>query len=145
MRLLFCSLSLASLTLMGCQLMPTTPVTQATPTPAPLTDTRWHLQHIDGQAILPSPPERAPYLQFSATDHRVTGMGGCNRLMGSYTQHGDRLDLVTASTRMACMDDKGQETRLMQALSTIRRFHLDAKQLHLRDEQGKARLSFVAD
>lgn len=148
MRLLLCVLAVASVGLVGCQLLPKSPeLRQPLPSAAqtlPLTGTRWNVQHIDRQNILATKAERGLYLTFDAAEQRVSGFSGCNRVFGPYIQQEQRLSVQLASTRMACLDDKGQETRFMQALSMVRRFEIQGQQLNLMDEQGHIRLRLLA-
>ena len=78
------------------------------PEPVTLAGTGWTLP---GAAN----PTAAPRLEFSAAG-RVTGYTGCNMLTGSYTYDGDRLEVVAATTKRACLGAGNEAEALMLAI-----------------------------
>lgn len=112
---------LAAILLAGCM----APREPSTGSPLPLTETRWLLSELDGQAVAASPAERMPELSFAAEDARITGFTGCNHLSGSYTLDGDRLRFSEfATTQRACLDTAVDqlEQRFVNTLQRIDRF-----------------------
>jgi heat shock protein HslJ len=59
---------------------------------ASLENTYWKLTQLRDSAISAS-PKNEPHLILDSETRRVSGSGGCNRLVGSYTLDGDRLNL----------------------------------------------------
>ena len=62
---------------------------------------------------------RAPGIAFEMTfaNGEVSASGGCNRLRGTYTVAGKRLDMTLAiATRMSCTDDKNLADRSFSEL-----------------------------
>jgi heat shock protein HslJ len=77
-------------------------------------------------------------MQFG--DDQVSGSGGCNRFVGSFTQDGERLTLGTlAATQMACTDDAvmRQELQFFQMLSAVHSVEATHAKLVLKDAAGK--------
>ena len=72
------------------------PALEAQPAPPSLEGTRW---------VMPGPKsdaESLPRLEFTR-EGRVNGFTGCNRLSGSYRLEEDRLNVVAATTKRACV------------------------------------------
>lgn len=64
----------------------------AKPEPAtPLEKTEWRLVWLGTMKIESAAPQQAPYLQLDPGNHRLSGSGGCNRLMGAYEVEGNHL------------------------------------------------------
>lgn len=76
----------------------------------------WQVSAIDGAAVA----GRAPTLTFGP-DGRMSGFGGCNRIMGSYTQDGASLGFgPVAGTKMMCPDDEmAVEQAFLAALARV--------------------------
>lgn len=106
--------ALASLGLVAC-------VGGQTPE-APLTGA-WKVVTLGGMIL---PAEAEVTLAFAAPN--VSGMSGCNRFTGSYTQSGQTLRFgPVASTRMACAPQLMDiETGFSTALTSITGFDLGA-------------------
>lgn len=114
----------------------------------PLRGTSWRLQSLereDGPA--PAPTSGRPVeLLFDPDSDRVSGSGGCNRLMGGFELNGAKLRFSPlASTKMACppalMDF---EMRMFQALEQVRGWQIEAETLALLDAGGRTLLAFKA-
>jgi copper homeostasis protein (lipoprotein) len=107
---------------------------------------RWRLQALqDGQAAtLLEAPDRPPELELAADSDRLSGSGGCNRLMGGYQLEGDQLRFSQlASTQMGCPPEAmAFEQRYVRALGLARRWSIDKNNLLLQDEQGRTLLVF---
>lgn len=94
-----------------------------------LTANSWQLIQIDGAAVTADGEKYT--LQFSG-DNRVSGMGDCNRLTGGYTsdQSGKLTFEGTASTRMLCPDQQGED-RFMKAFTDVDGYRIDGNTLML--------------
>jgi heat shock protein HslJ len=93
---------------------------------APLAGTSWQLVELNGQPLVPGGEPLT--LQFSATEERVGGYGGCNQFSGPYTQNGASLRLgPLASTQRACLEPalNTQETAYFQALDSTTRYSIE--------------------
>ena len=89
--------------------------------------------------------KQEPHLILQAEGQRLAGSGGCNRLMGSYQLKGQTLALgKVASTMMACPDGMEEETAFFRILEHVQAWKVQADQLDLLDESGRAIARFVA-
>lgn len=107
----------------------------------PLVGTEWQLIQLGGETIRPVAG------QFSMTllaDGQLTGVGACNRLMGSYTSDEDRSLKIgpLASTRMACPDLK-HEQAFVEALESATHYDMDGPMLLILSN-GELRAVFQA-
>ena len=108
---------------------------QGTATPARLTGGDWVVQSIGGASVAGDGRGRIAI----AADGRVTGSGGCNRLMGRTDINGESITFSTlATTRMACAPAvMQQERKLLDALQATRSYRLDGAALTLRNVSGR--------
>jgi copper homeostasis protein (lipoprotein) len=114
---------------------------------APLRGTTWRLLALGGEMVVPrQPPDRAIELQLSAENLRLTGSGGCNRLMGGFSLEGETIRFSQlASTRMACSPEvMALEQRYTEALALVRHWSIDKRSLLLQDASGKTLLLLQA-
>lgn len=113
---------------------------------APLRNTYWKLVRLDGQPVTVGARQREPHLILSGQGERVSGSGGCNRLMGAYTLDGEKLGFARlASTMMACLGDgMAQEQRFLQALARVAGYSIRGEQLVMLDAAGQPVASFEA-
>lgn len=97
---------------------------------APLTETRWVVQTINGQPVA----FRTPTLEFAAD--RISGTGGCNRYFGGYAVDGARLAITgVGATEMACEQPvMAQEAAFHAALGAVRTYRREGETLVLRGE-----------
>jgi copper homeostasis protein (lipoprotein) len=105
---------------------------------------RWELVALAGQDY-PHNSGRVPYLEFDREGQRLTGFGGCNRLMGTF-ETGPDMSLTfgpTASTKMACPQLQ-TENKFTQALSQTTRIKLDGHALELFADTGPALARLLA-
>lgn len=97
----------------------------------PLIGTEWQLIQLGEQQMTPTQDK----FNFTlGADQRVSGIGACNRLMGSYTT-GEKNAIKFgpfASTRMAC-PDLDKEAAFTQALESVTRYDMDGSMLLLLD------------
>lgn len=143
----------AALLLSACQTPQTTAPAPAT-RPAgsayiqhlPLLHTRWILSQIDQTAVVVDQPEHQPFIQLSVDQHsnRLMGMGGCNRLMGSYQLNGAQLQLAVVSTKRYCAELHRIESTLLSGLARTASYHIDQRTLTLKDHQGTPLMQFQA-
>lgn len=104
---------------------------------AALEDTYWKLTRVGGMAVSAASETREPHLVFSSETHRVSGMGGCNRIMGSYEVHGNELKLSQmAGTMMACIDGMDTEQKFLNALRGVKTWKVTGNELDLADAGG---------
>ncbi|WP_128546215.1 META domain-containing protein [Larkinella soli] len=85
-----------------------------------ITEKYWKLTELRGKAVpVFEGPGREPHFILKNQDNRLSGSGGCNRLMGGYElQPNNRIRFTkVASTRMAC-PDMTVEQEFMQVLNT---------------------------
>lgn len=84
-----------------------------------------------------SPANATQTLTFEGS--RISGTGGCNRFMGSFTQDGTNIVLGDiASTRKACSPDiMAKEHQWLAMLNKVRQAEVSGDQLLLKDATGK--------
>jgi len=133
----------------GCSQPPSSTAGAPRPVPSPsLRGTLWRLQALqDGRTpTLSAPPGRAAELQLATDSERISGSGGCNRLMGGLQLNGEQLRFSRlASTKMACPPAvTAYERRFVEALEQVRRYSIDKHNLLLQDERGRTLLLFQA-
>jgi heat shock protein HslJ len=111
----------------------------------PLENTHWRLTWMPGAKIDAATPRQAPYILLDPESRRVSGSGGCNRLMGGYELEGDRLRFTgTARTMMACANGMAVEDTFVKALESTREWKVSGGSLSLLDGQGQALARFAA-
>jgi len=80
-------------------------------------------------------------------DGALSGSGGCNRLMGSYTATDGAVSFDgLASTEMACLEPEGlmeQETAFLAALATAATYSVEGDKLEMRTADGAIALSLT--
>ena len=112
----------------------------------PLRGTDWQLTQLEGKPVAATNHGQIPHLLFSMEDQRVSGNGGCNRIMGSFEITDDQLRLPgMASTMMACASGMEQERRFMQALEKIQHFRISGSQLELLDASNTVLMRFGSE
>lgn len=101
---------------------------------APLEKTEWKLVWLGNTKIESATPRQVAYIQLDSDSHRVSGSGGCNRLMGGYELEGDHLKFTQmAMTRMACMHGGDTEAAFSKALDQAREWMISKGKLLLLD------------
>lgn len=108
---------------------------------------RWRVQELLGSPLGPAAGgQRAPHLILDALHLRLSGSGGCNRLMGSFSVDGHRLGFKrVVTTRMACPQGMDQERRLIETLGEVQRWHLEDRTLMLMNWQQQVLVKLVLD
>lgn len=101
-----------------------------------LEGTRWALLRLGDEVVSAGDNRREPFFVLEAGEHRVSGSGGCNRLIGSYELDGARLTFKQlALTRMACPDMK-YEGAFARALAATTSWKISGAHLELSDAAG---------
>jgi len=102
----------------------------------PLAGTHWTLTQLNDQPVAPQSGRAEIYLELASDPKRISGAGGCNRLMGSYELDGASLRFTqVASTMMACPGDvMPREQAFVKALSDTTSFSIHGSALLLRGE-----------
>jgi heat shock protein HslJ len=110
--------------------------------------TRWRLVELSGFRVEPSQGGREPHLVLDPDGRRLSGSGGCNRLLGRYELDGEQLTFgAVANTMMACPESlMRRERALIEALEATTGFGIDAETLELlAGEEVVARLAADRD
>jgi putative lipoprotein len=102
--------------------------------PVQLSGSEWVVESVGGAS---GGGERRAHIAF-ATDGKVTGSGGCNRLMGRAQISGEAVTFGTlATTRMACAPAvMAQERKLLDALAATRSYRITDAMLTLHGASG---------
>lgn len=104
---------------------------------AALENTYWRVTAIAGAPVRVGERQREPHLILHPQGRRLSGHGGCNSLVGSYTLDADKLAFSRiAGTMMACLAGMDQEQALHRALRAVTRWRIDGDRLDLLDAQG---------
>ena len=111
-------------------------------TSMPLEKTDWQLTQL-GTTPIQADPQRGPSITLDPTQHRVSGAGGCNRIMGGYTLEADKLKFTQmASTMMACPSGMDTEQAFLKTLNNVDSWKITADKLELLDASGKTVATF---
>jgi heat shock protein HslJ len=111
----------------------------------PLTNTYWKMTELNGAAVPAAAKRREPHLVLQPHGNRLTGSGGCNRLMGSYRLTGPSISFgAIASTKMACPEGTAQEAAFVRTLEQVQGWKIDGEKLELNDGTGVVTARFVA-
>lgn len=96
-----------------------------------VTERYWKLVELRGHPVAPTTNEA--HIILKTGDHRVTGSGGCNRIMGHYELNDpERIRFSQmAATRMACLDGMELEQDFLRVLESADSYHLDGDRLVL--------------
>lgn len=104
----------------------------AQPADEPLRETYWKLIELEGQPVAAAEQQHEAHLVFHAKDSRITGSGGCNRLMGRYMVDGSSIHFKgVASTMMACLHGMDTEQAFVGVLNKVVSWKISGKQLEL--------------
>ena len=111
----------------------------------PLENTYWKLTSLGKAPVTAVANQREAHFILQPADRRVTGSGGCNRIMGSYERDGAKLTFGRmASTMMACQETMETERNFLTALSQVRTARVTRNQLELLDATGGVVAQFEA-
>ena len=96
-------------------------------------DAYWVLMSVGGQDVEVLNNTQTAYIRLEENENDVNGFTGCNKISGSYTLDGERLQFPKlSSTRMACPDMEA-ENRMMEALRRVDNYKLSGDLLTLFD------------
>jgi heat shock protein HslJ len=110
-----------------------------------LRNTYWKLVRLGEAPVQVADRQREPHLIFNASEARLSGHGGCNRVTGSFEVDGDRLKIgPMAATRMACPDGMEQEQRFLQAVQKVATYRIRGSHLEMMDASGAVLARFEA-
>jgi len=111
----------------------------------PLENSYWKLTNLGNTQLPAASEQKEPHFILDSETRRVSGSGGCNRLMGSYELNGDHLKFSQmASTMMACPEGMETEKAFLQALGQVNTWKIAGKQLELFDAAGNLIARFEA-
>lgn len=113
-----------------------------------IVDTAWKLLFwTESNSMIDVAADSEVSLNF--TGDRLSGTGGCNRLVGSYKINDNKLEMSPlASTSMACEPElMTQESHFMQALQGIQEFRINGENLVITytTEEGSGMMVFKND
>ena len=110
-----------------------------------LENTYWKLIELGDVAVEVANQQQEPHFVLNSETHRVSGTGGCNRLMGSYTLNGENLVFSqVAGTMMACVKGMETESAFLQIFSQVNSWKMRGQRLELYDAAGKRVARFEA-
>ncbi|MBS1798432.1 MAG: YbaY family lipoprotein [Acidobacteria bacterium] len=117
----------------------------AAPGDEPLRETYWKLIELNGKPVATADRQQEAHLVFRTEDKRVSGSGGCNRLMGGYTVEGNTMHFSgVASTMMACLHGMDTEQAFVVALNRVKTWKIAGKHLEMYGKRGRTLAKFEA-
>jgi len=118
-------------------------IARATDVAAPkLNGTYWKLVEMDGAAAHFGQGSREAHIQFGERN-RISGSGGCNRLLGGYRMDGVHLTFGNlGGTMMECDKGMNEERHMVQSLAKVRGWRIEGPQLVMLAESGAVILRF---
>ncbi|CAN5884114.1 hypothetical protein BH18ACI5_BH18ACI5_26650 [soil metagenome] len=115
------------------------------PPPPSLQGTAWTLTHLGGEPVTVQDPQTAPSLTLQVNALRLSGSGGCNRIMGTYELNGQSLRFgPVVGTRMSCLNGMDTEVAFIAALAQIKSWRIAGSVLQLMDAGGRPVARFDA-
>lgn len=113
---------------------------------ATLINTYWKLTELNGGEVVVMNNIPETHIILQQEQNSITGMGGINRLMGTYELSGSSLRLEkVGSTLMAGPEPlMKQERAFLDALKNTATYHIEGENLELRDATGKTLARFQA-
>ncbi|WP_260706184.1 YbaY family lipoprotein [Edaphobacter flagellatus] len=116
----------------------------AAPADEPLRETYWKLMELRGKPVNAANQQQEAHLVFRTGD-RLSGSGGCNRLMGGYSVEGNTLHFKgIGSTMMACAQGMDIEQAFLAALNKVETWKITNNTLELYDSGAKLLAKFEA-
>ena len=104
-------------------------------------DGEWNIIAVNGDKIESA---TSPYLGFDMDENRLYGNAGCNRMTGSFevdTLNPGKIHFGTiGTTRMMC-PDMDVESRVLEALNTVKSYAETESGIELADAEGNAVLT----
>jgi len=106
--------------------------------------TSWKVTHLGGEPVDITGMPLEPYLDLRPGRFEFSGSDGCNRVVGTYQQEGDRLRFrVAAVTRIGCPEGNAVSRAFSDALSATEAWIVTEEQLELLDDRGRVLARFV--
>ncbi len=97
-----------------------------------LTEGKWVLEMVHGQAVKVPEGTEMPYLAVDSTGENISGFAGCNRLGGVVKVSGDSISFPGLfSTRMYCEETQKLENSFLDVLNNAKTFTLKGDVLTL--------------
>jgi heat shock protein HslJ len=110
-----------------------------------LEGTHWTLLRLGDAEVSPNAEPNEIFFILDSKEHRVSGSGGCNRLMGGYELHADKLKFAhMGSSMMACAQGMDTERAFLQAMEQVSSWKIAGQTLELFDTGGKSLARFDA-
>ena len=110
----------------------------------PLEKTEWKLVWLGSTKVELGTPQQVAYIQLDPESHRVSGSGGCNRLIGGYDLAADHLKFTQiAMTRMMCLHGGDTESGFAKALNQVTSWKMAGGKLLLMDADLRILAKFV--
>jgi putative lipoprotein len=110
-----------------------------------IVNTYWKLVQLRGAPVVIVPQQREPHVILQLGTQRIIGSGGCSRLAGTYTLHGDFVTFAdVTATEKACASGMEQEAEFGAALARVKSWRVRGDELALLDDANATILSFVA-
>nr|WP_174506729.1 META domain-containing protein [Acinetobacter sp. Marseille-Q1620] len=143
-KIITAGLITATFAFVGCESIQNTP--QQAKGITVLQDKTWILTHIGATEYKSDPNTRnIPSIQFDSSTLRVSGSDGCNRIVGTYTVRGNRLNLgQLATSQMMCMNVMQLTEQYNDALAKVTSFQAYGKKLKLLDHNGNVVLQYTS-
>jgi copper homeostasis protein (lipoprotein) len=108
----------------------------------PFESTYWKLTLLNGAAVVPVERRVEAHLLFES-EGRLAGSDGCNRLFGSYSLEGEKIQFGRiGSTMMACLNTRDRE--FVEALGKSATWRVLGPHLELRSDDGVLLARFEA-
>ena len=108
-------------------------------------NTHWKLTVLGAAPVSADSEQREAFFILDPEQHRVSGSGGCNRLMGSYELSGDQLKFgQMAGTMMMCPQGMDIEQAFLKSLGQVSKWKITGQSLELFDADGKVLAQFTA-
>ena len=138
--LLLCGILGAGVLTTSCKSV-SQPVKEASP--MTLLDTAWRLTQLGDEVIENPPGEKAVNFQLQASNTKLVGFSGCNRMFGQYALEGASLKFDgVGGTRMFCEARMDLEQKFLAMLGQVTGWKINGTTLQLVDNTGKAIAAF---
>lgn len=90
-----------------------------------LENTDWKLIEIAGKPINSQNDKGCPFIHLDSKEKRLSGSGGCNRLIGGYKLDAQTLDFGSVgSTRMFCQETMDLEGKFIKVLDDTDKYRI---------------------
>lgn len=113
---------------------------------ASLENSYWKLVELNGKPVAAFDHQQEAHIILrGGNPAALSGSGGCNRLLGSYTLSGTTIDFSnTAMTMMACAEGMDTEQAFVRTLEGKKSWVINGDTLILTDQQKKTVARFRA-